>query len=128
LSARTNAGVGVSGARAIQRWLRARYVGQGHELEISFAPGEAGAELATRFAAEHEKRMGFALDAEVEVIGARFAVSGAGREPMLAAPHFVDETRRGPDVIALSDATLFVADGWTARALPIGGWLMERGL
>ena len=102
-------------------------MGQGHELEIPFAPGEEGAGLASRFAAEHEKRMGFALDAEIEVIGARIAVSGAAREPALAAPHFVDETRRGPDVIALADATLFVADGWTARALPIGGWVMERG-
>jgi N-methylhydantoinase A len=29
-------------------------------------------------------------------------------------------------VIALPDATLLVAEGWTARALPIGGWMMER--
>jgi N-methylhydantoinase A len=128
LSARANAGAAPSASRATQRWLRARYVGQGHELEIPFAPGEEGASLATRFAAEHEKRMGFALDAEIEVIGARIAVSGAAREAVLAAPHFIDETRRGPDVIALPDATLFVADGWTARALPIGGWVMERGL
>jgi hypothetical protein len=45
---------------------------------------------------------------------------------VLAAPHFADETRRGPHVIALPDATLFVADGWTARTLPIGGYLVER--
>ena len=72
--------------------------------------------------------MGFTLDAEIEVIGARIARRVAPRERrVLAAPHFVDETRRGPAVIALPDATLFVADGWTARALPIGGWVMERG-
>jgi len=82
--------------------------------------------LDTRFAAEHEKRMGFTLDREIEVIGARIAVSGAAREPRLAAPHFADETRRGPDVIALADATLFVPDGWSARALSIGGYLVER--
>jgi N-methylhydantoinase A len=29
-------------------------------------------------------------------------------------------------VISLPDATLLVAPGWTARALPIGGWLLER--
>ena len=126
LAARATGGAHRGDARATQRWLRARYVGQGHELEISFAPGEGGASLITRFAAEHEKRMGFSLDREIEVIGARIAVSGAAREPKLAAPHFADETRRGPDVIALADATLFVADGWSARALPIGGYLVER--
>jgi hypothetical protein len=33
---------------------------------------------------------------------------------------------RGPAAIALPDATMFVGTGWSARALPIGGWLMER--
>ena len=126
LVARAGARAGTGDATATQRWLRARYVGQGHELEIPFAPGEAGAALLTRFAAEHEKRMGFTLEQEVEVIGARIAVSGAAHEPALAAPRFAGETRRGPDVIALADATLFVADGWSARALPIGGYLVER--
>ena len=124
LSARARGDVPASGAT--QRWLRARYVGQGHELEIPFAPGEEGASLIGRFAAEHEKRMGFTLEQDVEVVGARIAVSGAAREAVLAAPHFADVTRRGPAVIPLSDATMFVADGWTARALPIGGYLMER--
>jgi len=32
----------------------------------------------------------------------------------------------GPAVIRLPDATLHVASGWTARALPIGGWQLER--
>jgi N-methylhydantoinase A len=32
---------------------------------------------------------------------------------------------RGPATLALPDATLRVADGWTARALPTGGWLVE---
>lgn len=120
------AGAGGSKSPTTQRWLRARYVGQGHELEIPFAPGEEGASFVARFAAEHEKRMGFTLEQEIEVIGARIAVSGAAREPVLAAPHFAKETRRGPDVIALADATLFVADGWSARALPMGGYVMER--
>ncbi|HEY8793341.1 MAG TPA: hydantoinase/oxoprolinase family protein [Gemmatimonadaceae bacterium] len=119
-------GRSVAALGATQRWLRARYVGQGHELEIPFAPGEEGASLIMRFAVEHEKRMGFTLEQEVEVVGARIAVSGAAREAVLAAPHFADVTHRGPAVIPLSDATLFVADGWTASALPIGGYLMER--
>jgi N-methylhydantoinase A/oxoprolinase/acetone carboxylase beta subunit len=120
------AGRSVVALGATQRWLRARYFGQGHELEIPFAPGEEGASLTTRFAAEHQKRMGFALEQEVEIVGARIAISGAAREAALAPPHFADLTRAGPAVIPLSDATLFVADGWTARALPIGGYLLER--
>ncbi|HEY2898605.1 MAG TPA: hydantoinase/oxoprolinase family protein [Gemmatimonadaceae bacterium] len=112
--------------RDTQRWLRARYLGQGHELEIPFAPGDEGAQLIARFGAEHEKRMGFTLDQEIEVIGARIAVSSAVREPALSAAHPEDESIRGPAVVALADATMFVADGWTARALPIGGYLVER--
>jgi N-methylhydantoinase A len=113
-------------ARGTQRWLRARYVGQGHELEIPFAPGDEGVELATRFAEVHAQRMGFRLDQEVEVIGARIAVSSVAREPALTGVPSTSDALRGPKVIALPDATLFVADGWTARALPIGGYLMER--
>jgi hypothetical protein len=71
--------------------------------------------------------MGFALDQEIEVIGARIALSSFVREPALAAPHSARDTIHGPAVVALSDATMFVADGWTARALPIGGYVMERG-
>ncbi|MDQ8165133.1 MAG: hypothetical protein P3A28_05170 [Gemmatimonadota bacterium] len=33
---------------------------------------------------------------------------------------------KGPSVLTLSDATMVVARGWTARALAIGGWLLER--
>ncbi|MEP7088357.1 MAG: hydantoinase/oxoprolinase family protein [Gemmatimonadota bacterium] len=126
LVARAGAHGGAEGGQVTQRLLRARYYGQGHELEIPFAPGEDGTAITSRFAGEHEKRMGFTLEREIEVIGARIAISGAAREPRLAAPHFADETRRGPDVIALVDATLFVADGWTARALAIGGYIVER--
>jgi len=115
-----------SESHSTQHWLRARYVGQGHELEIAFAPGEESEQLTTRFAAEHEKRMGFTLDQEIEIIGARTAVSSAIREPTLAPPRPEHESIRGPAAVALPDATLFVADGWTARALPIGGYLMER--
>ena len=128
LGARLVARAGGDGpGRSQQRWLRARYVGQGHELEIPFAPGDEGVQLVERFAVEHEKRMGFALEQEIEVIGARIALSSFVREPALAAPHSARDTIHGPAVVALSDATMFVADGWTARALPIGGYVMERG-
>jgi len=128
LGARLVARAGSDGSvSSEQRWLRARYVGQGHELEIPFAPGDEGAELVRRFATEHAKRMGFALEQEIEVIGARIALSTPAREPALAVADASRDTIRGPAVVALSDATMFVADGWTARALPIGGYVMERG-
>jgi hypothetical protein len=38
-----------------------------------------------------------------------------------------DRVTRGPHVETLPDATMVVAPGWTARTLPIGGWMMERG-
>jgi len=114
------------GSRDTQRWLRARYLGQGHELEIPFSPGDDGAQLTTRFAAEHAKRMGFTLDQEIELIGARIAVSSAVREPSLVGAAPANDTVRGPAVVALEDSTMFVAEGWTARALPIGGYRMER--
>ena len=65
----------------------ARYLGQGLELEIHVAPGDEGTQIIARCGAEHEKRMGFTLDQEIEVIGARIAVSSAVREPALVAAH-----------------------------------------
>jgi hypothetical protein len=32
----------------------------------------------------------------------------------------------GEATIALADATLLVKAGWVARALELGGWLLER--
>jgi hypothetical protein len=32
---------------------------------------------------------------------------------------------RGPATIVLADATLLVPPGWTARALDVGGWMVE---
>jgi len=32
----------------------------------------------------------------------------------------------GPAVVRLPDATMRVAAGWTARALAIGGWMLEQ--
>lgn len=121
-------------------WMRARYVGQGHELEIPVAPGDDGEALATRFAERHAQRYGFTLDAPVECVSCRHAAVGAARRADFArrGPSTwdparreddggpVDATVRGPASIALPDATLWVPPEWTARALPTGGWLVER--
>jgi N-methylhydantoinase A len=129
-----------AGHGAVRRWwARARYAGQGHELEVPFTPGAGGSDIARDFVALHLARYGFSLDAPVELISARHAAIGEARTPTLSrrgatawSDEMVDEggvldaTVRGRAVIALSDATLLVPPGWTARALPIGGWLVER--
>jgi hypothetical protein len=39
----------------------------------------------------------------------------------------LEATVTGRRVIALPDATMLVPEGWSATALPIGGWLVEKG-
>lgn len=133
---------GASANQQARWWVRTRYEGQGYELDVAVAPGDDGATIASRFVERHVQRTGFSLDRAVECISVRTAVGGepwpvkfaraartsANPEP---ADAFVDDgatmtrTIAGPAVIRLSDATLHVAAGWTARALPIGGWLLE---
>ena len=137
-----------AGAGAERRtWVRARYVGQGHELEVPVQDGDDGAALAARFAALHATRVGFTLPRAVEIVSARHAASTPGPAPRFAragelradlqatqrdgrtvvldagAP--VPATVIGPATIVLPDATLLVPEGWTARALDIGGWMVE---
>lgn len=125
----------------VRAWTaRTRYVGQGYELDIAFAPGDDGEGIAARFTERHQARYGFVLDRAVEVVAMRHTAS-AHAETVLFARHgatpwdasaLVDDGSpiaaevRGPRVVTLPDATLFVAAGWTARALEIGGWIVER--
>ncbi|MGQ0639738.1 MAG: hydantoinase/oxoprolinase family protein [Gemmatimonadaceae bacterium] len=125
---------------ATEYTLRARYRGQGHELEIPFQTGEPHATLSARFSAAHQSRYGFVLDATVEAVSARCTRSGEAPHVVLqrhapatwsAAVRHDDGSAcaaviRGRAVVALRDATLLIAEGWTARAHPIGGWLLER--
>ncbi|HJU90678.1 MAG TPA: hydantoinase/oxoprolinase family protein [Gemmatimonadaceae bacterium] len=121
-------------------WVRARYQGQGHELEVPLVPDDTGTGLANRFAEAHGARYGFTLDRTVEIIGARHSASGKRLAPRLTrrgqtvwddrredTGGVLDVSVRGRSVITLPDATVLVADGWTARAMPLGGWLIECG-
>jgi N-methylhydantoinase A/oxoprolinase/acetone carboxylase beta subunit len=127
---------------AVRAWIaRTRYVGQGYELDVPFAPGEDGATIATRFTERHQSRYGFVLDRAVEVVAMRHTASSQAESvsfarhgaPTWNASALVDDGSpcdavvAGEAVITLPDATLYVAPGWTARALAVGGWLMERG-
>ena len=119
---------------------RMRYRGQGHELEVAFDPGMSPAQLGERFAAIHQRRYGFVLPLQVEVVSARSVRSGDTRSVVLTRSgqnqwsrgEGVDDggeletTVTGRRVIALPDATMLVPEGWTATALPIGGWFLEK--
>lgn len=119
---------------------RMRYRGQGHELEVLFEPGMTPARLGERFTAMHLRRYGFVLPLQVEVVSARSVRSGDTRTVALSRPGssawsensnvddggMLEATVRGRRVIALPDATMLVPEGWTATALPIGGWVMQR--
>jgi N-methylhydantoinase A len=121
-------------------WARARYTGQGHELEVPIAPDEDGGAVARRFAGLHARRFGFTLEREVEIVSARHAAVGRGWPAMLerrgdsswSEGRRVDTGARleatvdGPASVALPDATMLVGPGWSARSLPMGGWLLER--
>ncbi len=136
--------VHVAGKMSERRWFaRMRFEGQGHELEVEVQPGEAGDALAARFGAAHRARYGFVLAHRVEIVALRQVAGEPGRAVHLARESLAaafDATTLtdaggpapaaavpGPAVIALPDATLWVADGWRAEALAIGGWRLTRG-
>jgi N-methylhydantoinase A len=123
-------------------WARTRFVGQGYELDVPVSPGDDGATIATRFLERHMARTGFVLDRDVECISVRTALLGDAWPVAFARPERVDgaavpaldeddgtaftRTLVGPAIVRLPDATLRVMHGWTAQALPIGGWMLER--
>lgn len=126
--------------------LRVRYEGQGYELDVPFSASDDGRSVARRFAELHQSRYGFVLARSIEIVAARVAALGrhvplrlgagapSGRgarrpargRPSGASRHAVARTVRGPRVVTLPDATMVVDRGWSARPLPIGGWLLER--
>jgi len=122
---------------------RVRYVGQGHELEIPLVDGvDDGQAIAARFASAHEQRYGFQLPADAEIVALRHEAGEPAREAAFRrdadAPQFDATTMidaggladgialNGSTTIALPDATMFVADGWRAEPLAIGGWRLSR--
>ncbi|GJG84892.1 hydantoinase [Gemmatimonadetes bacterium T265] len=142
-------GAARTGAGAERRtWARVRYAGQGAELDVPVHDGDDGRAVAERFAAAHARRAGFTLERPAEVVSLRHAAVTPGTAPVFArtagapvpslgdspGPARVDDAAvrtgdvvRGPAAIALADATAFVPAGWSARALPTGGWLVEAG-
>jgi len=100
-----------------------RYRGQGFELNVPLEPLKA---LPARFHERHEERFGFSdPGGEIELINLREAVIGqappvaSARWPRVAAV-------TGPCRIDLDGATLWVANGWTARRGSDGAWKVTR--
>jgi N-methylhydantoinase A len=115
------------GAVSRRWWAHARYLGQGHELDVPVTPEEDGAAIATRFAALHDARAGFTLERPVEVVSLRHAAFGAAREARLTgAGSAPSRPLSGPAIVPLDDATMRVEEGWTATTLAGGGWVLER--
>jgi len=121
--------------------LRVRYQGQGHELTIAVTPDDDPSTVIDRFTAVHRARYGFSLPQPVESVALRHVASTPGvaarftRDP--AQPPFdagrgidqggpVGTTVAGPRSILLPDATAWIAEGWEATALEIGGWVLRR--
>jgi N-methylhydantoinase A len=124
-----------------RRWMaRARFVGQGHELDVPVHRGDDGAALARRFGTVHHERNGFTLQAPVEVVALRHVATGNAHSVRFARhdgsqwrdDHRVDDggtfaaDLRGGDVVVLPGATLRIGDGWHGVPHPSGGWLLER--
>lgn len=109
-------------------WAHARYVGQGHELDVPVTPDDDGGAIASRFATLHSTRAGFTLERPVEIVSLRHATFGAAREAHLAKPVEGGAATpvRGPAVVPLPDAAMRVDAGWSAVSLPTGGYMMER--
>jgi N-methylhydantoinase A len=114
-------GPGVGGAATtVETAVDCRYRGQSHELTVP---------SVDEFHDEHRRRNGYARpDEPVEVVALRAVAS---RAPTVAADELPAVARlegevRGPAVIAEPDCTIWVADGWTARAGAAGALVMRR--
>jgi len=124
-----------------RRWIaRARYAGQGHELDVALQRGDDGAAIAQRFGASHRRRNGFILRAPVEIVALRHVASGQPHPVRFSrheSSHWRDDHRvddggtfaaelRDGDVVTLPGATLRVTAGWRGVPHATGGWLLER--
>ncbi len=108
-------------------WARVRYVGQGHEIEVPLAAGMLVEQLVRRFEAMHVELFGFAMERDTEVISVRVVMEGEWWPfHIVGDTSVLQATVAGPRTIVLPDATLRVAEGWTASALAVGGWELLR--
>ena len=110
-------------------WAHARYLGQGHELDVPVTPDDDGATITERFGTLHSTRAGFTLERPVEVVSLRHAAFSDTRHGPLTVASDAGGSKSvaGPAIVALADAAMRIEAGWKATALPSGGYMVERG-
>jgi len=127
---------------ALERRVDARYAGQSHEILIPYDGPET---TLRRFHSAHEERFGHShADLTVEITALRVRASSPGPDIGLDAPPpgrpprsiqgpraerkdiATGDTVTGPCAIDGFDATVWIADGWEARADRSGNLLLER--
>jgi N-methylhydantoinase A/oxoprolinase/acetone carboxylase beta subunit len=97
-----------------------RYAGQSFELTLPLQSGLAGA-----FHRAHEELYGFAdRDREIELVAVRTAETRPGPDLELRAAGRMRV--EGPEVLALSGATVWVPAGWAGATDPHGTLILER--
>jgi N-methylhydantoinase A/oxoprolinase/acetone carboxylase beta subunit len=96
-----------------------RYTGQSHELTV--ASIEA-------FHDEHRRRNGYSrTDAPVEVVALRVSARTPSPVDIGALPALGGRTdASGPTVLAESDCTVWVPEGWRAEVGEGGSWILRR--
>jgi N-methylhydantoinase A len=99
------AALDLPGAR-IERFVDARYSGQSHELTI--ADGDD-------FHAAHERRYGFRLDGEPQVVTRRLVATLAREKQRLAPPVAGAGRVEGPAIVELPGSTCLVRPGWSGE-------------
>ena len=112
---------GAATAMSVSTAVDCRYRGQSHELTVP---------TVADFHDEHRRRNGYARPGDpVEVVAIR---ATATRPPVvvgdsLPTPHRLQDGEvAGPAVIAEADCTIWVADGWVARAGRAGALVLQR--
>jgi N-methylhydantoinase A/oxoprolinase/acetone carboxylase beta subunit len=98
--------------------LDVRYAGQSHEITV---------ESVGDFHDEHVRRNGYSRpDAPVEIVAIRARARIDAPLDVTSMPAPSREIAIGPAVIAESDCTVWVADGWRARHGEAGALVLER--
>ena len=126
----------------LRRLVDARYRGQSHELTVDADGWERG------LADAHERRYGFRLDGEPELVARRLVATRARPRPELRASRSVAEPGRrrayldggwaevpvhgpgaavaGPAIVELPEATCLVRPGWAGEPDAAGSLVLER--
>lgn len=141
-------------ARVIDRVALMRYMGQGGEIAVDWAPDRDVVE--GNFRTAHKALYGFNLSAPIELVTLRVHATGLARNPptvtlapgampaplehttvlIAGAPQQVPVFDRaalgagalfvGPAILTQLDTTTYVAPGWSGVAHPSGNILLER--